>query len=198
MDHRKHALAVKKFHLALHLDPGNVRAARRLAVSLSRLGEVEEAMQVVRRLALTGHLTPVLAHRLGETLATKQGSYAAALELFRWARLQEPAWETPRLCEAHCLLNMGETSAALQVYEEVSDRASDPALVAEARIGIAKALEDCGQHREAVAVAEKLTSESRLGLLPREVTGRIQSLRDWLRGTKRTETEHGEETGELM
>lgn len=151
--------AIERFRSAVEADAGNTRAAGRLAVCLARDGRPDEAIEVANRLLLRGDLSSVLAYRLGEAFVENDQRHALALEWFHRAASLDPGWDLPSLCEAHCLLNLGQLDDACERYERLVESSEDPTVVLRARIGVAKALFDLGRASRALEMAKKINQD---------------------------------------
>lgn len=172
--------AIRKFEGALELDPGNTRARQRLAICLARIASIEQATEHARRLLLSGGMTDILAYRLGEALIDARVDHAKALEWFQLAAERDREWETPRLCVAHCLLNMGRTDDALSLYQELASTTREPWIVGAATMGVAKALHDLGRIEEGLTVARSLVQQAEELRLPARESEEARAVVGWL------------------
>ena len=172
--------AIRKFEAGLELDPGNTRARQRLAYCFARIGEVEQATEQARRLLLSGAAPAGFAQALGEALLDGGIDHAKALEWFQLAAERDSEWEQPRLCVAHCLLNMGQTDDALSLYQELASTTREPWIVGAATMGVAKALHDLGRIEEGLTVARSLVQQAEELRLPARESEEARAVVGWL------------------
>jgi tetratricopeptide (TPR) repeat protein len=148
------ATTLERCREALHADPVDHLARRRLAARLARLGRMREALLEATQLRLAGELTGELAYELGSILAERDRDHARALPWFEAAEALGH-YNAP-ICQAHCLINLGRTREAFDLYASIA-RAGEahPSVLLDSGLGMAKATFDMGDATRALTLARQ-------------------------------------------
>lgn len=152
-------VAVEKARRAIAFDDGYGPAHHVHALLMARLGEEEEARESFARAARLDRDNSDLANNYGGFLCS-QGDYERAQAMFERA-YSDPLYETPEFAlvnSGRCYQDAGQSAEALAQFRRALDKgARSPG----ALLGLARALYQTGETREAAEAMRRYESRHR-------------------------------------